>query len=112
MDNMHRATITLEDASDFDFPDDFELADLFPEHYNPSVSGDNRLVDLDVFGGKARCLIGEAEIACFFEFYAEDDEFFEDDEYASGGGRIDGLMGYVVERITRVCDREAVWRHA
>lgn len=111
-EKMNRACITMADEADFDLPDGFDLADLFPEHYNPAVSGDDTLVDLDLFAGKARCLFGDAEIVCFFEFYQEDDEFFENDEYANEGSRVGGLMEYVVEKLTRVCEREVVWRLA
>ena len=56
--------------------------------------------------------IGEAEIACFFEFYEADEEQFEemhDDEKTSV---THGLVGYVAGVIEEVTEKEVEWREA
>lgn len=109
---MDRAYINMVDAEDFDFPVDMDLCELFPEHYYPSVSFNRREVNINLVGGEARFIIGEAEIECFFEFYEEDDELYENSEYIEEGSYTTGLIEYVADKISEILGRSATWSGA
>lgn len=109
---MDRAYINMVDGEDFDFPENIDLCELFPEHYYPTVSFDNSAVDINLIGGEARFIFGEAEIECLFEFYEEDDELYEDNEFIEEESYTRGLVKYVADKLSEILNRKATWSGA
>lgn len=104
---MDRAYINMVDGEDFNFPENLDLSELFPEHYYPSVSFEESTVDIHLVGGEARFIFGKAEIECFFEFYEEDDELYEKNEFIEEDGYTTGLVEFVADKISEVLGRKA-----
>ncbi|WP_133160933.1 hypothetical protein [Pseudomonas laurylsulfativorans] len=106
---MERAYIIMSDGEDFDFPRSVCMSDLFPENYCPAVSSNQTVVNIKLFGGEARFIFGEAEVECYFDFYEQDEELFEDTGFEGQDDYVRGLLNYVAKRIGEACGREAEW---
>jgi hypothetical protein len=102
----------MVDGEDFDFPENMDLCVLFPEYYYPSVSFDNSTVDINLVGGKARFIVRDAEIECFFEFYEEDDKLYENNEILEEEGYTTELVAYVADKLSEVLKRKVTWSGA
>lgn len=103
---MERAFINLLDGECFDFPDSLDLVELFPEQCVPSVSSDGTVVIVPISGGVGQFLIGEAEVACFFEFYEADEEQYEEYAFEEREATSRGLVEFVAARIADICEQD------
>ena len=96
---MERVYINKISGEDFNFPDSFKLSDLFPNYMIPFDFGDAR-IDVNIEGGKACFLFGEAQIECFFEFFDDQDHMDTEgdfDEERVSKEIIEFLVGHLAD---------------